>query len=203
VEDEIEMPAEPDYFLFRSLIEYSYPEGGNGSVLYETPHRLNAGTSGHRSSNTLTFTCQMVLSEFVNTYVILIHYSVSPSYSHIATYNFGLYSLSGERVVSDHVSIGPFAIKILDMARLIPKQLVRNAKDLQDGLSAFTFVGYSDDAAILVVVVNAAPSLGAVAVEHTHPPQSYLFPSDASYQRKTKTDAQRVWKSILSTGKSA
>ena len=57
LEDEIEMSVEPDYSLFRSLIEYSYPEGGNGSVIYETPPRLNAGTSGHRSSNTLTFTC--------------------------------------------------------------------------------------------------------------------------------------------------
>jgi hypothetical protein len=202
IEDEIDMPEEPDYSLFRSLVEYSYPQGGNGSVIYETPPGLNAGTSG-RSSNTLTFTCQTVLSELINTYVVLIHYSVNPSYSHIATYHFALHCLSGERLVTDFVTIGPFAIRLLDMTQIIPRDLIEREKDPHDGLSTFTFIGYSDDAAIQVVVVNAAPALGAVAVEHTHPPQSYLFPSDASSQRNTKTDAQRVWRSILSTGKSA
>jgi len=201
VEDGIEMPKEPDYFLFRSLVEYSFPGGGNGSVIYETPPRLNAVMGGHRSSNTLTFTCQTVLSEFVNTYLVLIHYSVDPSYSHIATYSFALYSLSGEQVVSDQVAIGPFAIKVLDIAQLVPKHLVEREKDPQDGLSAFTFVGFSDEQAILVMVVNAAPALGAVAVEHTHPPQTYLFPLDSSYQRKVKTDAQKAWRSILSAGR--
>lgn len=200
VEDEIEIPKEPDYSLFRSLIEYSFPGGGNGSVIYETPPRLNMGTSGPKSSNTLTFTCQTVLSELVNTYVVLIHYSVNPFYADIATYNLGLYSLSGELVVSDRVTIGPFATKILDMARVIPERAVRSARDPQDGLSTFTFVGYSDDAAILVMAVNVAPDLGAVAVEHTHPPQAYVLPLVASYQRGVKANAQRMWKSILSAG---
>ena len=201
VEDEIELAQEPDYSMFRSLIEYSYPEGANGSVVYETPPRLNAGTSEHKSSNTLTFTCQTVLSESVNTYAILIHYSVNPSYSRIATYNFALHSLSGERVLTDSVEVGPFAVRVLDMAQIVPKYVVESAKDPQDGLSTFTFVGYCQDAAILVVMINAAPSLGAVAVEHTHPPQTYLLPSDVSYQRKAKTQAQSMWKSILSAGR--
>ena len=202
LDDEIEMEAEPDYSMFRSLIEYSYPKGGNGSVIYETPPRLNQGTSGHRSSNTLTFTCQTVLSETVNTYVILIHYSVNPSYSHIANYEFALHSLTGERVFSDHVTVGPFSVKVLDMASLVPQEIISSEMDPGDGMSAFTFVGFSMDAAIQVVIVNACPSLGAVAVEHTHPPQTYLFPADASYQRKIKTDAQSEWKSILASGKS-
>ena len=201
LEDEIEMSVEPDYSLFRSLIEYSYPEGGNGSVIYETPPRLNAGTSGHRSSNTLTFTCQTVVSELVNTYVVLVHYSVTPSYSRIASYDFALHSLSGERVVSDSVTIGPFSIKALDMAQVIPERHVERERDPHDDLSSFTFVGYSEDAAIQVVVVNVAPSLDAVAVEHTHPPQTYLFPLDTSYQRKAKADAQKEWRRILSEDK--
>ena len=202
LEDEIEIRKQPDYSLFRSLVEYSFPHGGNGSVIYETPPKLNAGTEGHKSSNNLTFTCQMVLSESVNTYVILVHYSVTPSYSRIANYNFGLYSLSGEQVVSERVAVGPFSIKVLDIAQLIPKEVVDRVRDPQDGMSAFTFVGYCDDAAIPVVVVNAAPSLGAVSVEHTHPPQTYLFPQEPSYQREVKVDAQKVWKSMLSAGRS-
>ena len=198
VEDEIELPEEPDYSMFRSLLEYSYPEGGNGSVIYETPPRLNAGTSGHKSSNTLTFTCQTVLSERVNTYVIIIHYSVNPSYSRIGTYEFALHSLSGDRVFSDSVDVGPFAVRVMDMAQMVPRDVVEAAKDPEDGLATFGFVGCSEDAAMMVMLVNAAPSLGAVAVEHTHPPQTYLLPLDVSYQRKAKTQAQSMWKSIFS-----
>ena len=197
VEDQIDMDEEPDYSMFRSLIEYSFPDGGNGSVVYETPPRLNAVTEGHKSSNTLTFTCQTVLSESLNTHVILIHYSMTPSYSRIANYHFGLYSLSGELVASDSVAVGPFSIKVLDIGRVIPDQAVRDGMDPEDGISAFTFVGYSEDAAIPVVVVNAAPDLGAVSVEHTHPPQTYLMPLEPSYQREVKREAQKVWRSVL------
>ena len=200
VEEKLEMAGEPDYSLFRSLIEYSFPEGGNGAVIYETPPRLNDKVTGHTSSNTLTFTCQTLLSERVDTYVVLIHYSVNPSYSNIANYNLALHSGSGERVFADSVATGPFSIRVLDVRKMIPKDVVVREKDRQDGLSAFTFVGWCDHAAIQVVVVNAAPSLGAVAVEHTHPPQTYLFPWNSSYQRDAKTAAQRAWQSILSTG---
>lgn len=202
VEQEIELAEEPDYSYFRSVVEYSYPGGGNGSVVYETPPRLNARTEGSRSSNTLTFTCQMVLSEEMDTHPIIIHYSTNPSYSRIASYNYSLYSMSGERVASDRVSVGPFSVKVLDIGRAVPKEVVHRWRDPQDGLSAFTFVGYSDDAAMMVVVVNAAPALGAVAVEHTHPPQTYLFPVDPSYQRAVKTEAQAALKSMLAETRS-
>lgn len=199
VEDEVELANEADYFLFRSLIEYSFPHGGNGSLIYETPPGLNRGTEGHRSSNTLTFTCQTVLSPVVNTCLILVHYSASPGYSRIASYEYALFSASGERVLSDQVQIGPFSIKVLDLAKIIPPEVVARERDPRDGLCAFTFVGTSGDAALLVLAVNTAPSLGGVAVEHTHPSQSYLFPSDAGYQRKTKADAQNAWRQIFSS----
>ena len=202
VEDEIEMEAVPDYSLFRSLVEYSYPRGGNGSVIYETPPRLNAGGSRRRSSNTLTFVGHIVLSEMVNTYVIIIHHSVDPLYSNIASYNFGVYSPSGELVASDSVTVGPFAVRALNMARIIPERLVRSAQDRRDGLATFTFVGSSKDAAMMVMTVNASPALGSVAVEHTHPSQTYLLPFDAGYQRRVKTDAQNVWGNILSSNRS-
>ena len=200
VEEEIEVPDQPDYFIFRSLVEYSYPGGGNGSVIYETPPTLNAGGSGHRSSNTLTFTCQIVLSRWMKTYVLIVHHSVNPSYSRIASFDFAAFSPSGDRVCTDKVSIGPFAFKVLDMEKLIPHDAVARERDPVDGLSAFTFVGYSTDAAMLIMVVNAAPDLKAVAVEHTHPPQSYVFPKDPAYQRSLKEDARRAWVSTLTSG---
>jgi hypothetical protein len=194
VEDEIELPNEADYFLFRSLIEYSFPQGGNGSVIYETPRNLNLSAS----SNTLSFTCQIVLSESVNSYVVLVNYSMDRSYSRIANYKFAIYSLAGALVATDQVAIGPFGIKVLDMARVISSHQIGSCRDPQDGTAAFTFIGYSDDAALLMMTVSASPSLGAVSVEHTHPPQAYLFPSQVSQQRVIKADAQEVWMEILS-----
>ena len=198
VEEEIELEKEPDYSFFRSVVEYSFPEGGNGSVIYETTPRLNVPLPEGRSSNTLTFTCQTVLSDILNTYVILIHYSMNPAYSQIASYRLAVHSPSGEIVATDQVEIAPFSIKVLDIARIIPKGAVAEQRDARDGASSFTFLGYSDNAVLQVIVVNSAPSLGAVAVEHTHPPQTYLLPWNASYQREVKTAAQRAWQSILS-----
>ena len=123
------------------MVESSFPEGGNGSVIYETTPKLNVALAQGRSSNTLTFTCQTVLSDVLNTYVILIHYSMNPSYSQIASYHFALHSQSGERVVADRVEIGPFSIKVLDMSQIIPKDAVADQRDARDGVSSFTFVG--------------------------------------------------------------
>jgi hypothetical protein len=197
VEQEIEFDTEPDYRLFRSLVEYSYPHGGNGSVIYETPPRFNAGEPGPVTSNTLTFTCQTVLSDTVNSHMILIHYSANPSYSAIATYNYVVYGMSGEKLVADSVRVGPFSSEVLDMSRVIPEDIVARERDPEDGISSFNFVGYCADAAVLPVIVNTAPSVGGIAVEHTHPPQTYLMPYRSSYQRDAKLAAEVAWKSIL------
>lgn len=194
VEDEMEFAEGPDYSYFRSMIEYSFLQGGNGSVIYETPHNLNLSAS----SNTLSFTCQIVLSDSVNSHVVLVNYSMDRSYSRIANYKFAVYSLAGEMVATDQVAIGPFGIKVLDMARMIPSRQIVRCRDPQDGIAAFTFIGYSEDAALVMMTVNASPSQGAVSVEHTHPPQAYLLPRRASQQRVIKADAQEVWKTILS-----
>ena len=202
LEDEIELPSLPDYSMFRSLVEYSFPQRGNGTVIFETPPKLNSRTTEQQSSNTLTFTCQTLLSESVNTYVVLIHYSVNPLYSHVASYHYVLHSLSGEQVASGSVSVGPFAITVLDVAQWVSPRIVEEERDQADGISAFTFVGYSDDASLMVVVLNASLSMGAVAVEHTHPSQAYIFSSDPTVPRAIKADAQRDWQSVLSGGPS-
>lgn len=197
---EVELPREPDYSLFRSLVEYSYPQGGNGSVIYETPPGLN---SGQRSSNTFTFTCQTVLSDSVDTQVVLLNSSVDRSYAKIANFTYGLHALSGELVCSDTVSIGPYGVKVIDLAQIVPEQIALRERDPEDGVSAFTFIGYSEDASIISLLVNTSPKLGGVAVEHTHPPQAYMFPLDGGYQRTAKSNAQRAWKSILPAGRSS
>jgi hypothetical protein len=199
-QEEIELPREPDYSMFRSLVEYSYPQGGNGSVIYETPPGLNGG---QRSSNTFTFTCQTVLSDTVNTQVTLMNSSVDKSYAKIANFTYGLHTLSGELVCSDTVAIGPYGIKVVDLAQVIPEEIAQRERDPDDGVSAFTLIGYSEDASIISLLINTSPMLGGVAVEHTHPPQAYMFPLDGGYQRTAKSNAQRAWKSILHGARSS
>lgn len=198
LEEVTELQGTPDYSLFRSLVEYSYPQGGNGSLIYETPPGLNATLDGRGSSNTLTFTCQIVVSELIKSYLILLHHSVNPAYSRIANFRFGLFSLSGELVASEHVRIGPFSINVVDMDQILPRPVVERDRDIQDGQSAYTLVGSSSDAAILSMVVNASPKLGAVAIEHTHPPQAYLLPFEAGLKRSMKAAAQSSWESVYS-----
>ena len=202
VESVIDLPEDLHYPMFRSMVEYSYPQGGNGSVIYETPPGLNAAKREEKSSNTLIFTCQIVLSQVLNTYMVLIHYSVDPSYAAIADFGYGIFSPSGERVSYGDVSVGPFSIRVVDMTKVIPRDVINKERDPLDGQSAFTFVGYSEDAVLIPLIVNASPDLGAVGVEHTHPPQAYVFPSDANIKRKVKTDAESAWKSVLTMARS-
>ena len=84
---------------------------------------------------------------------------------------------------------------------MIPEDIALREQDPEDGVSAFTLIGYSEDASIISLLVNTAPALGGVAVEHTHPPQTYLFPYDPSEQRRVKTAARAEWRSILSAAK--
>jgi len=202
--DSVDLPVEPeegmDYSMFRGLVEYSYTEGGNGSVIYETAPNLNAPQPGRKSSNTLMFTSQTVISDVVESYVVLIHSSVDSSYTNECTFNFSFSNYQGEQVWSDQVTVPAFGVKVLDVARIIPPEAIQAARDLQDGLSSFSFVGYSDDAALQFVVVSVTPSLGAVSVEHTHPTQTYLFPLDSEHSRTVKEAAQAGWNRIWRGG---
>ena len=199
LEEITEIPEHSEYFMYRSMLEYSYPQGGNGSVIYETPPGLNANAGPDSTSNTFMFTCQIVLSEIVRTHIVLIHYSVNPAYTKMADFNFGFFSQSGETVASDHVAVGPFSVAKLDVSQIIATDIIQRDRDPMDGQSSYTFVGSSEDAVVIPLVLNTAPEIGAVALEHTHPPQAYVFPYDASLKRKVKTDAQRAWTSIFTS----
>ena len=194
VEEPLQLEEAPDYRLYRSLIEYSYPQGGNGSVIYESPPAINIPRSGKSPSETLTFSSKVVISDVVNTYAVLIHYSQDPSYASVCQYNYSILSMSGNTIVSDKVDLGPFSVRALDIGAAIPQEEVYRARDPQDGLATFTFLGFSDQAAIMVLFINASPQLGAISVEHTHPAQEYLMPRDDFERKKTKSSAVRQLK---------
>jgi len=95
-------------------------------------------------------------------------------------------------------------IQVLDLAREIPQEAICHATDSQDGLALFTFVAYSDDAALAPLIVNLAPGLGGVSVEHTHPAQAFLMPFKDKDKNRVKGAAIGSWKDMeVATNKGA
>jgi len=204
LDEPLEMDKEPDYSMFRSLIQYAYPGRGNGSVIYETPPRLNVRKTGAPPSNTLTFSSKIVLSSSVKTYVVPIHYSMDPGYSAVCCYHYLVFDQSGRQVLARTVTMPAFTIQVLDLAREIPQEAIRHATDSQDGLALFSFVAYSDDAALAPLIVNLAPGLGGVSVEHTHPAQAFLMPFNDKDKNRIKAAAIGSWRDMrIETNKGA
>jgi len=194
VDEPLEMEQEPDYSMWRSLIQYSYPGRGNGSVIYETPPRLNVRKPGAPPSTTLTFTSKIVLSSIVQTYVVPIHYSMDFRYAASCRYRYFVFDPSGRQVLDRTVTMPAFTIKALDLGREIAPEIIRQATDPADGLATFTFVAYSDDAALAPLIINAMPSLGGITVEHTHPAQAFLMPFNNNDKNRLKAAAIAAWR---------
>ncbi len=197
-EDSIELiGADADYGMFRSMVQYSWPSGAHGSVIYETPHGLNTRRPGRSLSQTLTFTSKIVQSAGVNTCIALIYYSVDPGWSMSTTYSFAFFAPSGQRVASGARTLRPFGVELLDAGRLIPAEAVAQARDPADGLSCFSYIGCCQEGIVMPLILSLAPTLGAVAVEHTHPAQSYTCPANAADKNREKARAVDAWSGLL------
>ncbi|OQW67637.1 MAG: hypothetical protein BVN29_01840 [Nitrospira sp. ST-bin5] len=194
IEDPLEMPSPPNFPMWRALIQYAYPGKGNGSVIYETPPRLNVRRPGAPPSTTLTFTSKIVFSSQVNTVVVPIHYSMDPGYVGICRYHYRLFDQAGCEVLSRTVTLPAFSVKTLDLRSELPESLVRTVTGSTRELAAFTFVAYSEDAALAPLILNLAPALGGVSVEHTHPAQSFLLPCDDKDKNRIKGAAISAWR---------
>lgn len=197
VDDPLEMDTVPEFAMWRALIQYSYPGKGNGSVIYETPPRLNVRKAGAPPSTTLTFTSKIVLSPRVNTYVVPIHYSMDPGYSATCNYHYVVLNGAGAQVVKQSLNMSPFSVATIDIGSELTSPVIREQADPEDGIANFSFVAYSDDAALAPLILNLAPGLGGVSVEHTHPAQSFLLPFKVQDKNRFKGDAIAAWREIL------
>ena len=197
VDQPVEVERAPDYFGYRSCVEYSYPGGANGSLIYETPPMLNVPRQGRPPSDSLSFSSKTVLSESVDTYVVLIHYSMEPSYSAICEYHYSFFTPTGELAATGDLRLAPFSIQIIDVAQVVPQALFQQHRDPSDGLAPFTFVGYTDQAAVIPLFFNASRTMGAISVEHANPAQEYLIPASFNDRRSVKSRAVAQWKAGL------
>ena len=198
VTEPVPLSESPDYGFFRSYVQYAYPGSGgaHGSVIYEVPHRFNEPLPAMPPPLVLTFTTKIVLSPVVNTCVLLINYSTDPRYATTADYRFAVHAGDGARVVVGRRAVAPFTVSVIDLGQAIPPQAIVRARDPQDGLAHFCFYGICENAAVAVLVLNLAPTVGGVNVEHTHPTQGYLLMPSAEKQR-IKREAILGWRSLM------
>jgi hypothetical protein len=189
----IELSAEDGEFaMYRSVVQYAFPGGSNGSVIYETPPSFNVPRPGRAPASTLTFTSKIVASKEVETALALIHYSVDPAYAQQARYAFALFAPDGEEVGAGNLTMAPASVGLVRVREaLAPGALARCTGG--DGLAWLGYVGYSTDAAIIPLILTLAPSRGSVSVEHTHPAQAYTLPAKAEDKHKVKGRAVSLW----------
>jgi hypothetical protein len=179
--------------MYRSLVQYSYPGGGNGSVIYETPPGFNLPRPGRPPASTLTFTSKVVASDTVTTTVALMNYSLDPAYAVTARYRYAFFAPDGTEVACAETAIPPFTVRALDVRDAVPAAVLGRYRDGADGLTWLTYVGYCRDTAIIPLIVTRAPSLRAVAVEHTHPAQAYTLPARPEEKHRVKSEAVATW----------
>ena len=185
--------------MYRSVVQYAFPGGSNGSVIYETPPNFNVPRPGRAPASTLTFTSKMVVSDDVETVLALIHYSVDRAYATTARYTFAVFAADGEQVGAGALAVPPSAVGIVSVRdALVPDTLARCAS-ADDGLAWLGYVGCSTDAALIPLILTLAPSRRSVSVEHTHPAQAYTLPAKPEDKHKVKARAVTLWAQRLAT----
>ena len=197
-EDPTEMaPARHgDFAMYRSMIQYGYPGGGHGGVIYETPPALNASAGGGKTSGTLTFTSKIATAPAVDTTLILVHYSVDPDYARDAGYRFRIHDGGGRLCAEREIRVAPFTVAAVSIGEALAAEAT-GAEDGGNGArlrpALHSLVGWSKEASFLVLFLQTRRDSGFVAVEHAHPPQTYLLPREPETQRKVKSDAIGIW----------
>ena len=195
--------GDADFAMYRSLVQYAYPGGSNGSVIYETPPNFNVPRPGRAPASTLTFTSKITVSEDVETALALIHYSTDPAYDRSAHYSYALFAADGEQVGGGEMTLAPFTVGLVRVREALAPGVLARCTSPDDGLAWLGYVGYSTDAAMIPLILTLAPGRGSVSVEHTHPAQAYTLPARAEDKHKVKGRAVTLWKARLDAAQAA
>lgn len=160
---------EPDFDMFRTMVQLERPGRGSGSVIYETPPHFNA-KSGKGSF--FSFTNQVVTGPKAATYLALLHYSVNPAYAETAKSRVILYEPGGAKAAVHDGTVPPFSVGLTNLSALGAGG---------EGLRQRSLVVCSPNASLIPLFINLDDNLGGVSVEHTHPPFTYLgMPAEAA-----------------------
>jgi len=172
--------ADLDFDMYRTVVQLEHPGGGRGSVIYETPPKLN-GRPGRKMSF-LSFSNQVLIGPRANTHLLSLHYSVDPSYAVAAKRRVMVFDPHGTPAAEHESTVKPFSVDLLDFASFLGRP--------SEGLAQRSIVACSRDASMIPLLVNTEDETGGIALEHTHPPMTYLHmpPQDASVLREQALD---------------
>jgi len=169
------MHSHKDFTMYRTVVQYGVDSGALGSVTYETPPNFNMAGA---NPSFLSFSNKIYIHPDSDSYLVFLNYSVSPDYTKTSNASLMLYTLGG--VCVSQLSI---TVPALDCA------CVRISDILPDGSeNFFSFVAVSSGSALLPISIIVNRRLGGVSVEHSHPPQEYLF-ADWPVVKRIKTEA--------------
>lgn len=156
------MPAaeDLDFDMYRSVLQLAHKSGSRGSVIYETPPHFNANPS--KPGSFLSFSNQIQVGEKLNTYVVLLNYSINAKYSAASKRRLLVYSPDGTLAAHHDRKVPAFTVDVTDCRSLVP------------GRGQYSFVACSNQSSMIPLIVNVSEDPGGVSVEHTHPPLSYL-----------------------------
>lgn len=182
-----------DFAMYRCMAQYGLPNGGHGGVIYETPPGLNATGNRRWPSTTFTFTSKVAITDTLDTTLLMLHYSVSPDYKRHTKFRLRLFDSSGAALCEHEVPLKPFTAATVSIAGLLSSDVKARLYAQGNGIGLITLVGWCTDAALLMLFVQTDKTSGSVSMEHAHPPQTYLLPSDQATRGRLKAAAIAQW----------
>ena len=155
-----------DYYMYRIVVQYENDNKGMASVTYETPPRMNIKNNGEASF--LSFSNMLFRQNLSDNYLIFINYSMNFKYDKSCTLYVNLYDEKGIAFKSFEKLIEPFSSSTLNIS-----EWIHNNHESQ----GFSYVAASQDAILLPLALILNRGNGGISLEHTHPPQEYLYTS--------------------------
>lgn len=170
--------AVPDqYYMYRIVVQYENDKGGMASVTYETPPRMNISNNGKASF--LSFSNMIFRQNLSDNYLIFINYSMNFKYDKSCRLHINLYDEKGVAFKSFQNLIEPFSSSVINITKFICNI---------DESQGFSYVAASKDATLLPLSLILNSGNGGISLEHTHPPQEYLY-SDWNVSNDIKSRA--------------
>ncbi len=154
---------QPDYDMYRTVVQYGVPGKGMGGVIYETPPNFNRVG---RKLNFLSFSNKIYLNEQVDSRLVFLNYSISPDYAQTAQVKLDLYDSVGKVAADIRFDVPPF-----DFFSVRVNDLVAS----YDSPGFFSYTAASTTSALIPISVIVNKDNGGVSVEHSHPPQAYMM----------------------------
>lgn len=176
------------FHMYRGMVQYGLPGGGHGSVIYESPLRINDMRGSAVRSRSLMFSSKVLLSGQTETYVCLINYSTDPAFMTAARMTGHLLDAAGVEVCPLATTVGAFQVELVNV-----RETLARAAGIPAKLTNYSVVMHSPDAATIPLLLQVSMQSRSVSVEHTHAPQAYIQPSFATGVGDIRSHAIDGW----------